>query len=253
MKGNREKLRLGQAVELQPGIKGRLNKNDQTLELSNGKKLRLSEKNLRDLFPANEEAHKFALQKEELQPESTAGEFFHQLGQKGLPGAAHKWWDKITSTGDEYLRKQKAHEEISGEIAEKSPWTSGLATATSMIPDIALTRGMSGLVAAPLLTAAHAGPEIIEHPGDVAKNAIISAGAGYLLDRVVGGARRISERRGEIRAMPERQAAVRGQNIAEQQRFASEEQFRRQKSGGPRPAGQSHRTNGLAGGLCRTE
>ena len=49
--GKKERLRNGEAVELKPGIFGRINKQNRTLELDSGKVLPISQQDQRDLFP----------------------------------------------------------------------------------------------------------------------------------------------------------------------------------------------------------
>ena len=215
MAGKRERLRAGEVVEVKPGVKGRLNFQDQTLELSNGHKLPISEEDKKHLFPENEEIRKYAEQKESIQrgiQGRPAGEFLHQLGQKGLIGAGKNWIDKFSNSPEEYSRKKRAEQEIGEEIYEESPWTSHAATAASFIPDIAITRGMSAFRAAPLLAGLHAGPRILEEPGQVAAEAAISAAGGKILD--IGGKylNNVAARRRAIRQVPAMQAETRAQN-----------------------------------------
>lgn len=217
MVGKRESLRQGKAVELEPGIQGRLNFEDQSLELSDGRKLSISGKDKRDLFPTNEESRKYAQERELVQrniKENPYGEFFHQFGQKGVIGGVKNWAEKLTHTGDEYLRKKRAEQEVSQEISEESPWTSGAATVASFIPDLALTRGMSAARAAPLLTGLAAGPRILEEPLEVAGEAAIAAAGGKFLDKGGKYLSDIAARRAASREIPARQAQVRAQNIA---------------------------------------
>jgi hypothetical protein len=228
----RKGLRAGRVEELEPGVFGRLNSKDQTLELSNGEKLRLSEKDKQELFPSNEQARKYAETKEEVEQKikkTPGGEFFHQLGQKGVIGGLKEWGNKLTHTGDEYLRLRNAEREVGERISKESPWTSAAATGASFIPDIALTGGMSAVKAAPLLTALSAGPRILEEPGQVAAEAGIAAAGGKILD--IGGnyLSKIAARRGASRAIPEMQAATRAENIAGKEAAQAENLAQRQQ------------------------
>jgi hypothetical protein len=217
MVGKRESLRQGKAVELEPGVQGKLNFEDQTLELSDGRKLAISRKDKRDLFPSSEEGRKYAQEREKVQrniKENPYGEFLHQFGQKGIIGGIKNWGDKLTHTGEEYLRKKRAEQEVGQEISEESPWTSGAATVASFVPDIALTGGMSAARAAPLIAGLSAGPRIIEEPLEVAGEAAIAAAGGKFLDKTGKYLSNVASRRAASREIPVKQAQVRAQNIA---------------------------------------
>ncbi len=141
MPGKRERLRLGEAVELKPGLIGRLNPKDRTLELSNGKKLSISKEDQRDLFPENEEAWQFAREKEETQrsiKKIPAGEFLFQFGQSGVLNALKDWGNKWTQSNNEYARIKCIHHEISEEIVKESPFISGVAKLASILFSIGI-------------------------------------------------------------------------------------------------------------------
>lgn len=217
MVGKRETLRQGKAVELQPGVSGRLNFNDQTLELSNGTVLPISDADKRDLFPANEGARKLAQEKEQIESDikkSTGGEFFHQLGQSAAIGGIKDWTQRLMLSGDEYLRRKQAESEVSQRISEESPFTSGAATAASFVPDIYLTRGMSALKAAPTLAVASAGSRVIDEPLQVAGEAALSAGGGLLFDKATKFLNKIAARRAASRSMPGQIESAQQQNAA---------------------------------------
>lgn len=218
--GKRERLRNGEAVELKSGVFGRLNKENRTLELDSGKVLPVSEKDQRDLFPADEGALDVARRTEKLEgkvKKAPFGEFLHQFGSQGLANAPKDWLDYFTQSGDEYLRQKEAEGRVSQRISEESPFTSGAATAASFVPDIALAHGMSAVKAAPLLTGLSAGSRIVSEPEEVAKEGLVAAGAGKIIDMGANTLNRIAQRRGEIRSLPGRQAAVREQNLLGQQ------------------------------------
>jgi len=217
MVGKRESLRQGQAVEMQPGVSGRLNFQDQTLELSNGTVLPISDADKRDLFPANEGVRKLAQEKEEIErgiKSTTGGEFFHQLGQSAGIGGIKDWTQRLMLSGDEYLRRKQAEAEVSQRISQESPYTSGAATVASFVPDLVATRGMSALKAAPLLTGVAAGSRVLDEPLEVAGEAAISAGGGFLLDKATNFLNKVAARRAASRAMPQEIQNVQQQNLA---------------------------------------
>lgn len=206
-----ERLRNGEAVELKPGIFGRINKQNRTLELDSGKVLPISKKDQMDLFPENEQALNVARKTEKLEGQvknAPLGEFFHQLGQSGVLSTPKDWFDFATQTGDEYLATKQANRRVSERISKESPWTSGAATVASFVPDLYLTKGMSAAKAAPLLTAASSGSRIVTEPGEVAKEALISGAAGKFID--IGGKAlgNIAARRGAVRDLPGQRQAI---------------------------------------------
>lgn len=189
-----DELRSGKAVEIEPGLIGKLDFNEKKLILSNGKKLDASRNP--DYFPQNEEQLSHSREKE-LQRKaiktSPLGEFGFQLGEKGVFGAAQDW---LTFKGDEYLKKKKVRNELSQEISEESPFTSGAATVASFVPDVALTHGLGAGSAGALLATAHAGPRILEEPGQVAKEALISGVGSYFLGKGANWLGKTAARRG---------------------------------------------------------
>lgn len=220
--GKKERLRNGEAVELKPGVFGRVNKENRTLELDSGKVLPIGKEDQRDLFPGNEQSLNVSRRKEKLEGQikkAPFGEFLHQFGQSGILSAPKDWLDYATKTGDQYLAQKQAEGEVSGRISEESPITSGLATAASFAPDIALTHGMSALKAAPLLTAASAGSRIVREPEEVATESLFAAGAGKLLDIGGNALNKIANRRAANRALPGQQLAVREANELQNQQF----------------------------------
>jgi len=215
MEGKREALRQGKAVELEPGVQGRLNKQNRTLELSNGKVLPISKANQRDLFPENESARQLARSKEEIESgiqKSPFGEFGYQLGQSGAIGGIKDWGNRFLLSKPEYQQRRQAEQEVSQRISKESPFTSGAATVTSMIPEIALTKGMSAAKAAPLLVGASAGSRVLDEPLQVAGEMGIGAGLGKGLDKATQFISKIAARRGASRALPGQQQAVQEQN-----------------------------------------
>ena len=219
--GKRERLRAGEVAELKPGVFGRLDKKNRTLQLDSGKVLPISAQDQRDLFPENEQSLDIARRTEEteqnIKKAPIAGEFLHQVGQSSSVGGVKDLFNYFTKTGDQYLNNKEAERRVSNRISEESPYKSGAATAASFIPDIYATRGMSALKAAPLITAASAGSRIITEPKEVAEEALLSAGGGYLVDKAFGGINRIANRRGQSQAIPGQQAEARAQNLAGQQ------------------------------------
>ncbi len=213
-------IRQGHAVEIEPGLSGKLNKEKKTLELSSGEVLNVGHN--KNFFPSTEQDVKLSKQREyaEKKAKGTGGEFFHQYTSEGIPGSISDIGAYLTQSGDEYATRKQAQNQVSERISEESPYTSAAATGANFATDIALTRGMSAFKAAPLLTAASSGSKILTDPGEVATNALIAAGGGYALDKVTGGLSRAASRRGAARELPARQEAVRNSNIAGQQATA---------------------------------
>lgn len=215
--GKREKLRSGEIVELKPGLHGRLNKENRTLELDSGKVLPISESDQRDLFPENEQALDVARRTEKLgktvKEYPIVGEFLFQMGQSSGISGIKDTVNYFTKSVDDYLKDKEAERRISSRISKESPWTSTAATAASFIPDIYATKGMSALKAAPLISTVSAGSRAFTEPGQVAEEALLSAAGGKLID--VGGnfLSKIAKRRGESRAMIVKQAETRTANI----------------------------------------
>lgn len=215
-----DRLRSGEVVEIEPGRKGRLNLENKSFETSDGRTMYVGDDP--DFFPPDENALAYSREKEGLQREiknAPAGEFLYQFGSQGVGGATKDWYNKITKKGDEYLRSKQVNREVSEEISERSPWTSAAATAASFIPDIALTKGMSATTAAPALTALHAGPRIVEEPGQVAAEAAMSAAGGFLIDKGANALNRIAQRRGQVRNLPGQQQATREANTLQNEQF----------------------------------
>lgn len=213
--GKRERLRNGEAVELKPGVWGRLNKENRTLELDSGKVLPIGKAEQRDLFPENERALDIARRTEKLEGQvkkAPFGEFLHQFGQSGVLSAPKDWLDYFTKTGEQYLNQKEAQRRVSGRISEESPITSGAATVASFVPDLMLTQGMSAAKAAPLLTGIGAGSRILREPEEVAKEALISGAAGKFIDLGANTLNTMAARRGASRALPGQQQAVREAN-----------------------------------------
>lgn len=212
-----DQLRQGLAVEVEPGLGARLNKEKKRLELSSGEFFDVADHP--DLFPRDEQALALSREKEQIQRgigQSPLGEFGFQFANQGLLGGAKDWIDYATQ-GKNYAAKKAAQHQVSQEISRESPYMSAAATAASFIPDIALTKGLSGMAAAPLLAAGHAGSRLITDPTEVAKEAAIGAAGGFALDKVGGYLSNVAARRGASQALPAQQAAVREANALGQQ------------------------------------
>lgn len=215
-----DRLRAGEVVEIEPGRKGRLNNETKHFETSDGRTMFVGDDP--DFYPADENALAYSREKEGLQREisrAPAGEFLYQFGNQGVAGAAKDWYNKLTKKGDDYIRSKRVNADVSQEISEESPWTSGAATVASFLPDIALTKGMSAVKAAPALTALHAGPRILEEPTQVAGEALTSAAGGFLIDKGANALSRIAQRRGQARALPGQKQAVNEANAAQTEQF----------------------------------
>lgn len=224
-----DRLREGEAVEFKPGLVGKLNPSDKSIEFSDGFKVDVSQD--RDIYPSNPEALAHSREKEKIKKEissSPLGKFGYQLGESGIFRSAKEWAGKLdlTQTGDEYLRNRRASQEVSEEISESNPYTSMAAGAAAFIPDLLLTKGMGAGRAAAGLSLAHAGPRIIEEPGQVAAEAAISGAGGYLLGKGANAIENIAARRGLSRQVSQAAKEIPSRNAAGQAavRAANEEQ-----------------------------
>jgi hypothetical protein len=224
MTERRQRLRRGEEVELESGLKGKLNPKTKTLDRSDGTSLPLDEKDKRDLFPKDEEAYRYALQYEDIKKgtESGLGKFGHQYMQKSIPGAIKGLYDKWALSKPEFQRKRKASQEVSEEISKEHPYISGAATLADVGTDVAATLGtggglgfLRGAATGAGLSLAHAGPRMLEEPGQVLGEAGISALGAGAINKFTGGVlNKVAARRGAARAMPAAQEAVRAQNVA---------------------------------------
>lgn len=210
-----DRLRAGEVVEIEPGRKGRLNLETKVFETSDGRRMFVG--NDEDFFPKDEESLLLSREREGLQRDinkTPGGEFFFQMGQSGGISGLKDWGNRITMKGDEYLRNKKAQQQISEKISENSPWTSRAATVASFVPDIVATRGLSALKAAPLIAGVSAGSRVLDEPAEVAKEAALAAGGGYLLDKGTNWLSKAAQRRGLSRDIIKQGENVRKSNIA---------------------------------------
>lgn len=212
-----DQIREGQAVEIEPGLSGRLNKENKTLELSNGRVLNVG--NNSNFFPQNEKQLAVSKQKEYMErgAKGPVGEFLHQYTSQGIPGGVGDIVSYITQSGEDYANRKAAEQQVSQRISKESPYISGAATGANIATDLALTRGMSAFKAAPLLTAGSAGSRLFTEPENVAGEALLSAGLGKAVDMSGNYLSRVAQRRAASRALPGQQEAVRQSNIAGQQ------------------------------------
>lgn len=208
-----DKLREGLAIEIEPGLSGKLNRENKTLELSSGKILNVADDN--DFFPSNEKELSISRKKEKMEKKAqgTLGEFTHQFTSQGLPGSFFDIKSYLSESADEYAATKDAERQVSKRISKESPWTSAAATGANIGLDIAATRGMSALKAAPLLTAASSGSRLFTEPGDVAAESAMAAGLGFLGDKATDWLGKVSVRRGESQSLPFRKQAVKEENF----------------------------------------
>ncbi len=214
MPSNLDLLREGQAVEFEPGLSGRLNKEKKTLELSNGRILNVAHDN--DYFPRDQQQLNLSKQKQSVEKKAKGpvGEFLHQYSNQGIPGGIGDWRSYLTQTGEEYATRKQAERQVSQRISEESPYISAGATAANIATDVALTRGMSGVQAAPLLTLGSAGSRLATNPGEVMGETALSAVAGKGVDMLGNYFSGVAKRRGAIRDIPIQQQNVKNSNIA---------------------------------------
>lgn len=214
-----EALRNGETVEIEDGVYGKLDPSNKTMQLSNGRILRIGDNP--DYFPKNEKERKVSQETQKLQREisefplgESAGQFAYQFGQKGsVTGGIGDWVERLTSTGENYLAKKEAKNKLSSQISEESPYLSMGATAASFVPDIALTRGMSATKAVPALTALGSGSRVLDEPGEVALESALGAAGGFLLDKGGQFLSRTAARRGQSRAIGKEAEEVAARNI----------------------------------------
>lgn len=217
MPSNFDLLRQGKAIEFEPGVSGRLNSKTKKLELSTGEILDASQDP--DFYPQNPNALEVSKHKEHLEKKAKGpvGEFLHQYTGKGIPGGVSDWQSYLTQTGEQYANTKQAENQVSNRISEESPYISGAATGANIATDIALTRGMSGFAAGPLLTLGSAGSRIATDPENVAIETGLAAAGGKLLDKGSNWLSNAASRRGAMRALPGQQQSVRSQNALGQQ------------------------------------
>lgn len=235
-----EALRQGRSIEKSPGVYARLNPKTKSIEYSTGEVSFVGDDP--DYFPENEQQRRASLEKEKVEREiesfplgKGAGEFAFQVGQKGqLSGGALDWVDRFTQTGEDYAARKQARQDVSRRISGESPIKSGLATATSFVPDIVATRGMSAMKAAPALTVAGSGSRVLDEPGEVAGEAAFAAGAGFLLDKGTQFLSKTAQRRGLSRQMAREAQEVEARNLAgaaeaEAENLAQRQAFQREQ------------------------
>lgn len=197
-----EALRRGHSVEIEPGVHARLNPKTKSLEHSTGE-VEYVGNNL-SYFPKDEGERKIALEKESLQRKLTdyplgrkAGEFLHETGTKAaIGGGPLDVIERITNKGDDYLAKKAARSMVSKQISEDSPGIAIASSIAALVPDLAVTKGMSALKAAPLLTAIGSGSEVIDDPLAVMGKVGGAAAAGWLIDKGGQVASKMAARRG---------------------------------------------------------
>jgi len=191
-----DRLRSGEVVEIEPGRKGRLDLASKTFQTSDGRKVYVGDDE--DFFPSNEKNLALSKQKEKLERgvrNTPGGEFLHQFGETGILGGAKDWANRLVMKGDEYLTNKQASQQVGEDISRRSPGTSAAATVAGFIPDLALTRGMSALKAAPLITGLSAGSRVLDEPGRVAAETGVAAVGGKLIDKGAGYLQKMASRR----------------------------------------------------------
>jgi hypothetical protein len=214
MVSSRQKLRKGEVVSLKDGRQAKLNLEDQTLELSDGKKLPVPERYKKEFFPSPERIP-VVEEKERIRGKFENipfGPALYQATETGAFKAGKGIYDKIVSTGDDYLKKRQAQQEVSEEISESNPYQSFAGTALGYAPDLALTRGMSALKAGPTLALAHAGPNIVEDPASVGASALVNTAAMKFIEAGGNFISKAAGRRGESRAVAAESSRVRASN-----------------------------------------
>lgn len=232
-----EALRRGDTIEDTPGVYARLNPEKKSIEYSTGETSYIG--NNENYFPSSEQSRKASLEREKIEDEIKrfplgAGELAYQFGQKGsFSGGLGDIVDRVTNPNEDYLAKKSAKQQVSSRISNESPITSGVATAASFIPDIMGTKGMSATKAAPMLTVAGAGSRAYDEPGQVAGEALLAGGAGFILDKGMKVLSKTASRRGASRKVAQEAEEVGVRNLAgaeasEAESLAKREAFKRE-------------------------
>lgn len=218
----REKLRSGLTVEVEPNVYGRLNAETKRLDLSDGTSLALSPEHQEDLFPRDDEHYTQISERNQLRENLSkvpGGEFFFQMHQKSGLGGLTDLAERGIRGKEESRIRQQSRRSVSDEIAQRSPFASTIASLGGMAVDLYATRGLSGAAAAPALTAAHAGTDILDQPEEVAKEAALSSALGYGIDKTFQGLSNVAQSRGARRAMRQNIAEAESQNVLNRQRL----------------------------------
>lgn len=241
-------LREGKAIEIEPGLSAMLLPDQKKLKLSNGEVLDVSDDP--DFYPPDEQALAYSKQKELVEKgiKGTGGEFLHKYSTQGIPGSIRDINAYFTQSGEEYLNNKRAEQEASERISKESPLTSAAAFGANIATDIALTRGMSGLKAAPLLTAGSAGSRIFTNPAEVAGETALSGVLGAGADKATKWLGGVASRRAASRALPGQQAQVQAQNAAgefatKQSNIAAQQAFKAQNAAGELANKQANTAN----------
>ena len=197
-----DQLREGLAIEVEPGLSARLNKENKTLELSSGRVLDVADDS--NYFPKNEKDLSLSRRRSHVEKKAkgTGGEFFHQYSTQGIPGGVLDWPAYLTQTAEEYIEGKQAEQETSQRISRESPYISAAATGANIATDLALTRGMSAVKAAPLLTLGSAGSRLATDTQNVIGETASAALMGGVADKVGGYLGDVASRRGAIRSQP---------------------------------------------------
>src|SRR3954470_16476028 len=184
----REELRKGDPVELEPNLYGRLNKENKTLELSDGRVLRVPKDDYKDYFPEGSSDLRRIEQKEEIGSQIERTPFGKALFQGGetssILGMAKDLAERYINQpvqslqvkpgqeklsyaerlGENYLSNRGANLETSQEIDESNPYQSLAGKGLGLAADVALTRNMSATKAAPLLSLGSQKTDIFDNP-----------------------------------------------------------------------------------------
>lgn len=107
--------------------------------------------------------------------------------------------------GENYQASREASMQGFGELSEKYPKSSFAGGALGVVGDIVLSKYMPqrGALAAPIYGAGISDVNPIEEPGKWLGGRAVDVGAGYAIDKVVGGLSRVAGQRARHRAHPE--------------------------------------------------
>lgn len=219
----------------------KLNPETGTMEFSDGSSLPIPQKYKKELQPASREeglqADEMAKIRSEIGNLGSLGEGAFQLGEGSsfLKGGKDvgNWLTSLADSfaakegqedmsfwerqGELYAAKRKANEALSGQISEDSPISSTIGKGLGIGADLALTRGMSGAKALPLMSLAEKGTDVIRDPLGSAKDAAISGVAGYAGDKIIGGLSKAANRRMGMRDNAALESQIAESNVLGQQ------------------------------------
>lgn len=237
----KEMLRDGLPVEVEPGVYGRLNRENKTLELSNGRVLDVPEKYQSSLLPENKAQQRAIREQESLEQRvqgtpfgealfkagehSNVMQFFKNIGEnfvdqpiKALqtqPG--QDTLSFLERLGENKAAQMQAYQNVSQRISEESPYNTMLGAAGGIGLDLFATRNLSPAQGAAALSFAGNAQNLIDNPQEVIQDVALSAAGGKLIDKTLGGLSKLANKRRDYRDLKSTIAATEAKNLADEQ------------------------------------